>query len=92
MFVNNTAGDVGGAVYAEKQSAAPCLFIGTDYSAKISFISNIAIKHIGQHIYGTSVRDLNCHILALLHTERNIVQIVFSLSTISTLISPFILT
>ena len=37
QFTNNTAFDVGGAVCAETQSAAPCLFMVTDYSAEIHF-------------------------------------------------------
>ena len=32
-FINNTAHDVGGAVYADVQPAAPCLFMVTDYSS-----------------------------------------------------------
>ena len=35
QFINNTAFDVGGAVYS--QSSLPCIFMITDYSAKISF-------------------------------------------------------
>ena len=57
-FVNNAAADVGGAVYAEMQSAAPCLFIVTDYSSKISFIKNIARNSIGQHMYGVVLEML----------------------------------
>ena len=53
---------MGGAVYAEMQSVAPCLFVVTDYSAEISFIGNFAKKLIGQHnMYGTSFRDRRCH-------------------------------
>ena len=60
QFVNNTAFDVGGAVYSEMQSAAPCMFMVTDYSAKISFIGNHANHSVGHHMYGTSVRDDKC--------------------------------
>ena len=60
QFINNTASDVGGAVYAEMQTAAPCLFMIIDYSAEISFIGNHAIRLIGHHMYGTSVRDAKC--------------------------------
>ena len=59
-FINNTAHDVGGAVYADVQSAAPCLFMVTDYSAEISFIGNHANSGIGLHMYGTSVRSDKC--------------------------------
>ena len=59
-FANNTAVDVGGAIYAETQSAAPCLFVVTNYSAELSFIGNFAKKCIGQHIYGASVRYFRC--------------------------------
>ena len=59
-FVNNTAVNVGGAVYAELQAAAPCLFMITDYSAKISFIGNYAQLGIGNHMYGTSMRADEC--------------------------------
>ena len=56
---NNTALDVGGAVYS--QFAAPCLFMIIDYSAKISFIGNSAKpRGIGQHMYGASIRDFKC--------------------------------
>ena len=60
QFINNTAFDVGGAVYSEMQSAAPCLFMVTDYSAELSFIGNYAHRSIGHHMYGTSVRDEKC--------------------------------
>ena len=59
-FVNNTALDIGGAVYSEMQSAAPCLFTVIDYSAKIDFTGNHANRSIGHHMYGTSVRDYKC--------------------------------
>ena len=49
-FINNTVLDVGGAVYAEMQSAASCLFMVTDYSAKISFIGNHADGSVGHHV------------------------------------------
>ena len=38
QFTNNTAVDVGGAVCAETQSAAPCLFMVTDYSTLLKYI------------------------------------------------------
>ena len=60
QFVNNTAFDVGGAVYSEMQSAAPCMFMVTDYSAEISFIGNHANHSVGHHMYGTSVKDYKC--------------------------------
>ena len=60
QFRNNTAFDVGGAVYSEMQSAAPCLFMVTAYSAELSFIGNYAHRSIGHHMYGTSVRDAKC--------------------------------
>ena len=59
-FVNNTAVDVGGAVYSELQTAAPCLFLVTDYSAVISFIENNAKRSVGHHIYGSSMRYAKC--------------------------------
>ena len=59
-FINNTALHVGGAVYSEMQSAAPCLFMVTDYSAEISFKGNYANGSIGHHMYGTSVRNRKC--------------------------------
>ena len=61
QFINNTASDVGGAVYSEIQTAAPCLFMVTDYSAELSFIRNYANRNIGHHMYGTSVRDYKCN-------------------------------
>ena len=60
LFINNTALDVGGAVYAEMQPAAPCLFMVTDYSAEISFVGNCAESKVGHHMYGTSVRAEEC--------------------------------
>ena len=60
QFINNTALDVGGAVYSEMQSAAPCLFMVTDYSAELSFIGNHAHRSVGHHMYGTSARDGKC--------------------------------
>ena len=60
QFINNTAFDVGGAVSSEMQSAVPCLFMVTDYSAELSFIGNYANRSIGHHMYGTSVRDYRC--------------------------------
>ena len=60
QFINNTAFDIGGAVYAEVQPAAPCLFMITDYSAKISFIGNSANSNVGHHMYGTSIRNNRC--------------------------------
>ena len=59
QFINNTAFDAGGAVYS--QSLPPCIFMITDYSAKISFIRNYAQHRIGHHIYGASVRDYSCN-------------------------------
>ena len=61
QFINNTAFDIGGAVYSEMQSTAPCLFMVTDYSAELSFIGNYAHHSIGHHMYGTSVRDMKCN-------------------------------
>ena len=58
QFINNTALDVGGAVYS--QSTQPCIFMITDYSAKISFTGNYAQRGIGHHMYGASVRDDSC--------------------------------
>ena len=60
QFVNNTALDVGGAVYSDMQSASPCMFMVTNYSAEISFIGNFAGNSIGYHLYGTSVRNEKC--------------------------------
>ena len=58
QFVNNTAFDVGGAVYS--QSSQPCIFMITDYSAKVSFIGNYAQRGVGHHMYGASIRDISC--------------------------------
>ena len=58
QFINNTAFDVGGAVYS--QSSQPCIFMITDYSAKVSFIRNYAQRGVGHHMYGASVRDYSC--------------------------------
>ena len=60
QFINNTAFDVGGAVYAV-ESAAPCLVMVTDYSAEIAFIGNHANHLAGHHMYGASVRDYRCN-------------------------------
>ena len=59
-FVNNTATDVGGAVYTVLNTALPCLFVVTHYSAEIIFIGNAAHRNIGQHIYGSSTRQAIC--------------------------------
>ena len=59
-FVHNTATDVGGAVYSAVESALPCMFLITDYSAKIVFTMNTANSSIGQHIYGSSIRQAEC--------------------------------
>ena len=58
QFINNTAIDVGGAVYS--RSSQPCIFMITDYSAKISFTRNYAQRGVGHHMYGASVRDISC--------------------------------
>ena len=58
QFINNTAFDVGGAVYS--QSSHPCIFMITDFSAKVSFIGNFAQRGIGHHMYGASVSDISC--------------------------------
>ena len=58
QFINNTAFDVGGAVYSELSQ--PCIFMITDYSAKISFTGNYAQRGVGHHMYGVSVRDKSC--------------------------------
>ena len=58
QFINNTAFDVGGAVYS--RSSPPCIFMITDYSAKISFTGNYAHRGVGHHMYGASVRDISC--------------------------------
>ena len=58
QFINNTAFEVGGAVYS--QSSLPCTFMITDYSAKVTFIANYAQYGIGHHIYGASIRDYSC--------------------------------
>ena len=55
QFINNTAFDVGGAVYS--QYLPPCIFMVTDYSAKISFTRNYAVRGVGRHMYGASIRD-----------------------------------
>ena len=60
LFTNNTAIDVGGAVYSEIQPAAPCLFMVTDSAAEISFVANHADHGVGHHMYGTSVRSRRC--------------------------------
>ena len=59
-FVYNTATDVGGAVYSEVESALPCLFLVMDFSAKIAFTENTAYGSIGEHIYGSSIRQAEC--------------------------------
>ena len=59
QFINNTSFDVGGAVYS--QSSPPCIFMITDYSAKISFTENYAQRGIGHHIYGANIRDKSCN-------------------------------
>ena len=61
-FVNNTANDVGGAVYSKMQTSTPCLFVLTDYLPQISFTGNFAKKRIGHHIYGTSIASAYCGI------------------------------
>ena len=43
------------------QSAAPCMFMVTDYSAEISFSRNSAQLGVGHHMYGTSARDSKCN-------------------------------
>ena len=58
QFINNTAFNVGGAVYS--QSSQPCIFMITDYSAKVSFIKNYAQCGVGHQTYGASVRDSSC--------------------------------
>ena len=61
QFINNTALDVGGAVYSqEMRSAGPCIALITDYSAQVSFIRNYANKDVGHHVYGASVRTDKC--------------------------------
>ena len=60
QFISNVAFDVGGAVYSEMQSAAPCMFMVTDYSAGISFVGNYASRNVGHHMYGTSIRAYRC--------------------------------
>ena len=72
-FVNNTATDVGGAVYCEVESASPCIFLVTDYSAQIAFIGNSAHRSIGHHIYGSSIKHAKCdgsHLKLLLANEQ----------------------
>ena len=59
-FVNNTALHIGGAIYCEMQSAIPCTFMITDYSAEISFRGNHANGNVGHHMYGSSVRNRKC--------------------------------
>ena len=58
QFINNTAFYVGGAVYS--QSSKRCIFMITDYSAKISFTGNYAQCGVGHHMYGASIRDTSC--------------------------------
>ena len=58
QFINNTAFDVGGAVYS--QSSSPCIFMITDYSANIHFKGNHAERGVGHHMYGASVRGASC--------------------------------
>ena len=58
QFIDNTAFDVGGAVYS--QSSYPCIFMITDYSAKISFTRNCAQHSVGHHMYGASIRGYTC--------------------------------
>ena len=58
QFINNTAFDVGGAVYSK--SSPPCIFMITDYSAKLYFKGNHAQYGVGHHMYGASVRDASC--------------------------------
>ena len=53
QFIDNTALDVGGAVYS--QSSPPCIFMIMDYSTKISFTGNYAQRGVGHHMYGASV-------------------------------------
>ena len=42
------------------QSSQPCIFMITDYSAKVSFIGNYAQHDVGHHMYGASIRDASC--------------------------------
>ena len=60
QFVDNTATDVGGAVYSELQRAQPCIFLTTNRTAGVSFVRNSASRGIGHHVYGTSIRSGKC--------------------------------
>ena len=68
QFINNTAFDVGGAVYS--QSIKPCIFMITDYSAKISFTGNYAQRYVGHHMYGASIRDDSCSIESMIFVNK----------------------
>ena len=58
QLMNNTAFDVGGAVYSV--STQPCIFMITDYTARVSFKANRAQRGVGHHMYGASLRSSLC--------------------------------
>ena len=61
----------GGAIYVNAQV---CLFSFRDYTSTVIFRKNFAHGKVGMHIYGVSVKDLNCMQAMLLLCYRDIVQ------------------
>ena len=62
-FVNNTATDVGGAVYALAQPSFPCFYyitVGDTQLSTVEFNGNSASSKVGNHIYGGSMKSMRC--------------------------------
>lgn len=70
-FANNTASDVGGAIYALVRPNFPCLYVvGYVYyhglnNSTVEFDNNMAGEGIGEHIYGGSIRSTRCNFILI---------------------------
>ena len=60
LFINNTASDHGGAVYASDQFGIPCFLVLLNYSSAVIFQGNTAKNGTGVDIYGASIRSSEC--------------------------------
>ena len=70
-FFNNSASEVGGAICADVQVDLPCFLVLKDYSSALNFQENSAISGAGMHIYGASIRGVECTPSPSLEIDKN---------------------
>ena len=87
-FFSNSASEVGGAICADVQVDLPCFLVLKDYSSALDFQGNSAISGAGMHIYGASIRGVECTPSPSLEINKNYKYYCGSISKINISLVP----